>query len=135
MQIQEQRKFINEDGGIYIIISNREWEYSRKTKDKRRREKLWCHCTVAARTKDIWKQFIWEKERKKRKVWDDTCSCLWPYIFNSLMWNKDQYPLRMELERRRGMLKFDAKDHQLVHTFYNLKTRQTEVCEYIYNHN
>ncbi len=40
---------------------------------------------------------------------------------------KDQYELRMELERRRDMLKFDAKDHQLVYTFYNLKPRQTEV--------
>jgi hypothetical protein len=40
---------------------------------------------------------------------------------------KEQYELRIELERRRDMLKFDAKDHQLVHTFYNLKPRQTEV--------
>jgi hypothetical protein len=43
--------------------------------------------------------------------------------------HEDQYELRMELERRRGMLKFDAKDHQLVHTFYNLNPRQTEVCK------
>ena len=43
---------------------------------------------------------------------------------------KDQYELRMEFERRRGILKFNAKDHQLVHTFYNLKPRQTEVCKY-----
>jgi hypothetical protein len=62
----------------YIYILNREWEYSRKTKDQRRREKLWRHSILAPRTKDIWKEFIWEKERKKRKVWDDTCSCLWP---------------------------------------------------------
>jgi len=40
---------------------------------------------------------------------------------------KDQYELRMELERRRDIVKLDAKDHQLVHTFYNLKPRQTEV--------
>ncbi|CAF4385925.1 unnamed protein product, partial [Adineta steineri] len=39
---------------------------------------------------------------------------------------RDHYELRMELERRRAILKFDAKDHQLVHTFYNLKPRQTE---------
>ena len=42
--------------------------------------------------------------------------------------HEDQYELRTELERRRGMLRYDAKDHQLVHTFYNLKPRQTEVC-------
>jgi hypothetical protein len=31
---------------------------------------------------------------------------------------KDQYPLRIELERRRDMLKFDAHNHQLVEAFY-----------------
>ena len=73
LQIQEQCKFVKENGSIYI--SNR--EYSRKTKDQRRREKLWRLCMLAARTKDIWKEIIWEKERKKRKVLDDKRSCLW----------------------------------------------------------
>ncbi|CAF1511861.1 unnamed protein product [Rotaria sordida] len=41
--------------------------------------------------------------------------------------NKDQYQLRVELERRKHMLKFDAKDHHLVETFYQLKPRQTEI--------
>jgi hypothetical protein len=41
--------------------------------------------------------------------------------------DKDQYQLRLELERRRHILKFDAKDHQLVEAFYQLKPRQTEV--------
>jgi hypothetical protein len=36
----------------------------------------------------------------------------------------------LELERRRHILKFDAKDHQLVEAFYHLKPRQTEVREY-----
>jgi hypothetical protein len=45
----------------------------------------------------------------------------------------DQYELLMELERRRSILKFDAKDHQLIHTFYNLKPRQTKVCNMIKN--
>ena len=40
---------------------------------------------------------------------------------------QEQYQLRMEFERRRAMLKFDAKDHQLVKLFYALKPRQTEV--------
>jgi hypothetical protein len=39
----------------------------------------------------------------------------------------------MELERRRSMLKFDAKDHQLVQTFYQLKPRQTEADEHYSN--
>ncbi|CAF1336678.1 unnamed protein product [Adineta steineri] len=47
-------------------------------------------------------------------------------IINDFL-HTDQYELRMELERRRAMLKFDARDHQLVHTFYNLKPRQTEI--------
>ncbi|CAF1459883.1 unnamed protein product [Adineta steineri] len=47
-------------------------------------------------------------------------------IINDFLY-RDQYELRMELERRRAILKFDAKDHQLVHTFYNLKPRQTEI--------
>ncbi|CAF1427977.1 unnamed protein product [Adineta steineri] len=47
-------------------------------------------------------------------------------IINDFLYT-DQYELRMELERRRAMLKFDARDHQLVHTFYNLKPRQTEI--------
>jgi hypothetical protein len=45
--------------------------------------------------------------------------------------NKGHYQLSMEFKRRRNMLKFDAKDHELVHTFYNLKPRQTEVCKNI----
>ncbi|CAF3228197.1 unnamed protein product [Rotaria sp. Silwood2] len=40
---------------------------------------------------------------------------------------QDQYQLCIELQRRRGMLKFDAKDHQWVETFYQLKPRQTEI--------
>jgi hypothetical protein len=43
--------------------------------------------------------------------------------------NKDQYQLQMELERRKHILKYDATDHQLVETFYQLKPRQTEVCK------
>ncbi|CAF3265723.1 unnamed protein product [Rotaria sp. Silwood2] len=45
--------------------------------------------------------------------------------------HQDQFHLRIELERRRTMLKFDAKDHQLVHVFYQLKLRQTEVRSFI----
>ncbi|CAF3054034.1 unnamed protein product [Rotaria sp. Silwood2] len=41
--------------------------------------------------------------------------------------HKDQYQLSIELERRRGTLKFDAKDHQLVQAFYQLKPRKTEI--------
>ena len=43
--------------------------------------------------------------------------------------DKDQYQLHVEFERRKHILKFDAKDHQLVETFYQLKPRQTEVRE------
>ena len=43
--------------------------------------------------------------------------------------NRDQYQLRLEFERRRHILKYDAKDHQLVDTFYKLKPRKTEVCK------
>lgn len=47
--------------------------------------------------------------------------------------DRDQYQLRIELERRKHILKFDAKDHQLVEEFYQLKPRQTEVREYTLN--
>ena len=47
-------------------------------------------------------------------------------IVNDLV-DKVQYQLRLELERRKHMLKFDAKDHQLVETFYQLQPRKTEV--------
>ena len=40
----------------------------------------------------------------------------------------DQYQLRIELERRRHILVFDAKDHELVWAFYKLKPRIYEVC-------
>ncbi|CAF1372343.1 unnamed protein product [Rotaria sordida] len=40
---------------------------------------------------------------------------------------QDQNQLRLEFQRRRSMLKFDAKDHQLVEAFYQLKPRQTEI--------
>ncbi|CAF4199114.1 unnamed protein product [Adineta steineri] len=52
-------------------------------------------------------------------------------IINDFLY-RDQYELRMELERRRAILKFDAKDHQLVHTFYNLKPKQTEISTIIW---
>ncbi len=32
---------------------------------------------------------------------------------------KNQYKLRIELERRRGMLKFEAREHQFVQAFYD----------------
>jgi hypothetical protein len=51
------------------------------------------------------------------------------YVINNLIY-KDQYPLRIELERRRHMLQLDAKEHQLVSDFYQLKPRKSEVSEY-----
>jgi hypothetical protein len=52
-------------------------------------------------------------------------------ILNAFL-DKDHYHLRIELERRRQILKFDAKDHQLIETFYQLKPRKTEVCTNIF---
>jgi hypothetical protein len=46
---------------------------------------------------------------------------------------KDQYHLRIEFERRRAMLIFDAKEHQYVHAFYNLQPRETEVSMHIFH--
>ncbi|CAF3828787.1 unnamed protein product [Rotaria sp. Silwood1] len=40
---------------------------------------------------------------------------------------KDQYQLRLELERRKTMLRLDAEEHRLIETFYELKPRQTEI--------
>ncbi|CAF3824497.1 unnamed protein product [Rotaria sp. Silwood1] len=40
---------------------------------------------------------------------------------------KDQYQLRLELERRKTMLRLDALEHRLIETFYELKPRQTEI--------
>ncbi len=48
-------------------------------------------------------------------------------IINNLIIYKDQYQLRVELERRRLMLHFDAKEHQLVNDFYKSKPRKSEV--------
>lgn len=50
-------------------------------------------------------------------------------LFANNFISREQYQLRMELERRQAMLKFDAKDHQLVELFYGLKPRQTEVSD------
>jgi hypothetical protein len=41
--------------------------------------------------------------------------------------NANQSTLRVELERRRAMLDFDARDHQCIHSFYDLKPNQAEV--------
>jgi hypothetical protein len=46
------------------------------------------------------------------------------YVINNLIY-QDQYPLRIELERRRHMLQFDAKEHQLVNDLYQLKPRKS----------
>jgi hypothetical protein len=51
-------------------------------------------------------------------------------IINNLIY-KDQYQLRIELERRRIMLHFDAKEHQLVNDFYKSKPRKSEVSRHI----
>ncbi|CAF1290953.1 unnamed protein product [Rotaria sp. Silwood1] len=47
-------------------------------------------------------------------------------MINSLI-QKDQHQLRLELGRRKTMLRLDAQAHQLVDHFYTLKPRQTEV--------
>ena len=41
--------------------------------------------------------------------------------------DKNQYLLRAEFERRRAMLRLDAKDHQCIQAFYDLKPSQTLV--------
>ena len=53
-------------------------------------------------------------------------------ILNDFIHTKQSH-LRIDFERRRGMLKFDANDHQLVEAFYQLKPRKTEVCTIISN--
>ncbi len=75
MQIQEQCKFVNENG---IYIPNKEWECSRKLKDQWGREKLWCHCTSSSKNKGYLKRIYMREGNKERKVWDDKCNCLWP---------------------------------------------------------
>ncbi|CAF3531349.1 unnamed protein product [Rotaria socialis] len=40
---------------------------------------------------------------------------------------QDQYRLPIELEQQRHMLKFDAQDHRLVETFYQLNARKIEI--------
>ena len=47
--------------------------------------------------------------------------------------NAAQSPLRVELERRRAMLEFDARDHQCIHSFYDLKPTPAEVRIELYN--
>ena len=49
-------------------------------------------------------------------------------IIHHLIHN-DQYQLRVELERRRTMLHFNPKEHQLVNDFYKSKPRKSEVCK------
>jgi hypothetical protein len=46
--------------------------------------------------------------------------------------NATQSTLRVELERRRAMLEFDARDHQCIHSFYDLKSSQAEVRKGLY---
>jgi hypothetical protein len=41
--------------------------------------------------------------------------------------HREQYRLRLELERQRLMLRFNAQDHKLVKQFYEINPRQTEV--------
>ncbi|CAF1392872.1 unnamed protein product [Adineta steineri] len=49
-------------------------------------------------------------------------------MFITNLVHKDQYQLRIELERRRDIIKFHAKDHQLIQTFYNMKPKKAEIC-------
>lgn len=50
-------------------------------------------------------------------------------VFSTDFIDKDHYELRIEFERRRHILVFDAKDHELVEAFYKLKPRTCEVRE------
>ncbi|CAF4533885.1 unnamed protein product, partial [Rotaria socialis] len=47
-------------------------------------------------------------------------------MINNLI-KQDQYRLSIELEQQRHMLKFDAQDHRLVETFYQLNAKKTEI--------
>ncbi|CAF1543441.1 unnamed protein product [Rotaria sordida] len=47
-------------------------------------------------------------------------------LINNLI-NQDQHQLRLELERRKTMLRLNAEEHRLVEKFYELKPRQTEI--------
>ncbi|CAF4024461.1 unnamed protein product [Rotaria sordida] len=47
-------------------------------------------------------------------------------MINDLI-NKDQYELRLELERRKTMLRLDAEEHKIVEEFCKFKRRQTEI--------
>ncbi|CAF1468179.1 unnamed protein product [Rotaria sordida] len=49
-------------------------------------------------------------------------------MINDLI-NKDQYELRLELERRKTMLRLDAEEHKIVEEFCKFKRRQTEVTK------
>lgn len=55
------------------------------------------------------------------------------HTINNLI-HKDQKQLYIELQRRRTMLQFDAKEHQLVQEFYQLNPRQTEVSKTFLKH-
>lgn len=54
-------------------------------------------------------------------------------IIRNFIDQEHQY-LRIELQRRKHLLNFDAQDHKLVQQFYDLKPRQTEVSEYKAKH-
>ncbi|CAF2954654.1 unnamed protein product [Rotaria sp. Silwood2] len=47
-------------------------------------------------------------------------------MINNLI-HKDQYQLRVELDRRQTLLQLGAEEHQLVDKFYKLNPRQTEI--------
>ncbi|CAF2845112.1 unnamed protein product [Rotaria sp. Silwood2] len=49
----------------------------------------------------------------------------WSYYYNLGM-TEDQYQLRLELDKRKKMLRLDAEEHRLIENFYALKPRQTE---------
>ena len=52
--------------------------------------------------------------------------------------DKNHYPLRVELGRRREILRYDAQDHRCIQAFYDLGPSQTEVrvipCSLIIEH-
>lgn len=51
-------------------------------------------------------------------------------LINCLI-HKDQCVLRIELERRKGLLRIDAQEHQLIKEFYGLKPERIKVSKYI----
>ncbi|CAF4216325.1 unnamed protein product [Rotaria sordida] len=128
-------KLQHEQWSYYYNLGMTEGIWNRRVSKKMAEANSMCY--TYGRSKNLIKQRLAKYKRQCDKNQEAINQCMKqaPLIIdiqnittmiNDLI-NKDQYELRLELEKRKTMLRLDAEEHKLAQHFYLLTPRQTEI--------